>query len=69
MLTAAPPYPLTVTLARKAGRIDAECKKAGMVIAFQDLVIGATALQFGYSVLTLNIRHFEMVPDLEVRQI
>ncbi len=67
LLAAVPPYPLTATVARKVGRIDADCKKAGIVVAFQDLVIGSTALLFGYSVVTLNVRHFAMIPDLEVK--
>jgi predicted nucleic acid-binding protein len=45
LLAAVPPYPLTVTVARKVGRMDAECKKNGNAVAFQDLVIGATALR------------------------
>ncbi|MCP5110277.1 MAG: type II toxin-antitoxin system VapC family toxin [bacterium] len=32
-------------------------------------MIGATALQFGYAVGTSNIRHFQMIPGLEVKQL
>ena len=38
----------------------------GLIIDFQDLVIGATALHLGYDVLTLNLRHFQMIPGLGV---
>jgi hypothetical protein len=34
------------------------------VIQFADLLIGATALSLGYSVLTVNPRNFERVPGL-----
>ena len=36
-------------------------------IPFQDLVIGVTALEFGYAVATINVRHFEMIPGLVVK--
>jgi predicted nucleic acid-binding protein len=38
------------------------------VIPFGDLLISATALSLGYSVLTVNLRHFEQVPGLTVVQ-
>jgi predicted nucleic acid-binding protein len=38
-----------------------------VVIPFQDLVIGVTALEFNYAVATLNVRHFEMIPNLAVK--
>jgi predicted nucleic acid-binding protein len=51
------------------GRIDAASRKKGLTIPFQDLVIGVTALEFDYSVLTLNVRHFELIPTLVVKTI
>lgn len=68
LLEAVPAYPLTTEIARLAGKIDAQCRERGSPVSFQDLIIGVTALHFGYSVLTLNIRHFERIPDLEVTQ-
>ena len=39
----------------------------GVTIPFVDLLIGATALEVGgYSVLTVNERHFRMIPGLSV---
>ena len=64
-----PIYPITTELARRAGRIDAEQQAKGRRIAFQDLLIGVSALDLGYAVATHNIRHFEMIPDLEVKQL
>ena len=64
-----PVYPITTELARKAGRIDAEQQERGMRIAFQDLLIGVSAVAIGYGVLTSNLRHFQMIPGLVVRQL
>lgn len=49
-----------------AGRLDGEQAAKGIVIPFADLLIGATALSLGYSVLTTNIRHFRLIPGLTV---
>jgi predicted nucleic acid-binding protein len=49
-----------------AGRVDAEMKQAGLVIATADLLIGITALHFGFPVGTRNVRHFQMIPGLQV---
>jgi predicted nucleic acid-binding protein len=61
-----PIHPLTFEVARRASRIDAESKNKGAVIPFQDLIIGVTALEFGYGVAMLNIRHFGMNPNLVI---
>jgi predicted nucleic acid-binding protein len=44
-------YPLTTDIARLAGKLDAEQQSRGIVVPFADLLIGATALSLGYSVL------------------
>jgi predicted nucleic acid-binding protein len=31
-----------------------------------DLLIGATALEIGYAVVTANVRHFRLIPGLNV---
>jgi tRNA(fMet)-specific endonuclease VapC len=67
LFAAVPIYPLTFDIARRAARIDGESKRKGIVIPFQDLVIGVTALEFGYAVATANVRHFQMIPNLVVR--
>jgi predicted nucleic acid-binding protein len=38
-----------------------------VTIAFEDLLIAATALQLGFGVVTGNIRHFEQIPALRLR--
>ena len=62
-------YPLTTDIARLAGKLDAEQQSRGIVVPFADLLIGATALSLGCSVLTVNARHFERIPGLSVIQL
>jgi predicted nucleic acid-binding protein len=31
-----------------------------------DLLIGVTALEFGYRIAKANVRHFKMVPGVEI---
>ena len=59
-------HPLTLEVARLAGRILGEQMGQGVSIAFPDLLIGATALHLGFDVVTLNERHFQMIPGLNV---
>lgn len=49
-----------------AARIDADLRKTGLVMATADLLIGVTALHFGYSIGTGNVRHFRMIPGLRI---
>ena len=49
-----------------AGEIDSEQRIKGFTIPFADLLIGATAVEVGYSVLTSNIRHFNLIPGLKI---
>ena len=59
-------YPYTRETALLAGQLDGEQQRRGIVIPFADLLIGATALALSYSVLTVNLRHFERIPGLSV---
>ncbi len=56
--------PVTLPIAQLAGRIQGEQAAMGNSIATEDLLIGATALHLGYAVLTLNLRHFQLIPGL-----
>lgn len=49
-----------------AGRIDGEQRSRGITIPSMDLLIGATALEISYSVLTANVRDFQRIPGLRV---
>ena len=59
-------HSVTVEIAELAGRVEGEQAARGVSVAFEDLLIGATALHVGYDVVTLNVRHFQMIPGLRV---
>ncbi len=61
-----PVHPVTLDIARMVGRIEGEQEAKGIQCAFEDLVIGVTALHLGYAVMTLNARHFQRIPGLNV---
>ena len=61
-----PVHPVTVEMAKLAGRIEGEQAEQGVSIAFEDLLIAATALQLGFGVVTGNVRHFQHIPGLTV---
>jgi predicted nucleic acid-binding protein len=58
--------PYTKETALLAGRIDGEQRARGVTIPMVDLLIGATALEYGYSLATINLRHFRLIPGLNV---
>jgi len=69
IFAAIPVEPLTREIAQLAAKIDAQAKQAGSVIPFPDLLIGTTALYFNYVVGTRNLRHFQMIPGVNVIQL
>ena len=56
----------TQATAEVAGRLSAEAATSGWNVAYADLLIGATAISVGYSLLTANVRHFNLIPGLHV---
>ena len=61
-----PVHPVTDSTAEIAGQISGEQAAKGITLAADDLLIGASAIEQGYAVATLNIRHFEKIPGLRV---
>ena len=59
-------YPYTKETALLAGKIDGEQQARGVTIPFGDLLIGATALSLGFSLLTANVRHYKLIPNLKL---
>ena len=57
-----------LTVARVYAQALAKLRLEGNVIAPHDLMIGATALANGYDVLTYNLRDFDRIEGLLVRQ-
>jgi tRNA(fMet)-specific endonuclease VapC len=62
-------HPLTDEIAERAGTISGQQAQRGVILPFADLLIGATALHHGCEVITENVRHFEMIPDLVVKKL
>jgi tRNA(fMet)-specific endonuclease VapC len=69
VFAAIPVEPFTREMAQLAAKLDAEARQTGRTIPFPDLLIGVTALHFGYAIATRNLRHFQMVPNLAVIQL
>ncbi|MGA3050282.1 MAG: PIN domain-containing protein [Terracidiphilus sp.] len=59
-------HPVSLAIAQLAGRIEGEQAARGVSIAVEDLIIGATALHLGFDVATLNVKHFQAIPGLNV---
>ncbi len=64
-----PVHPVTDSTAEIAGQLSGEQATKGVTLPADDLLIGASALEQGYAVATLNTRHFEMIPGLQVLSI
>jgi predicted nucleic acid-binding protein len=47
LCTDIPIYPMTLEIARRLGRTEAELAARGITLAFEDLAIGITAVQLG----------------------
>jgi tRNA(fMet)-specific endonuclease VapC len=59
-------HPVSLEIAQLAGKIEGEQAAQGIAIAFEDLVIGATALHLGFDVATFNVKHFKLIPGLNI---
>jgi tRNA(fMet)-specific endonuclease VapC len=63
---ALPIYAVTDATAELVGKIGAESAASGVTIPFDDLLIGACAVQRRYAVATRNLRHFQKIPSLSL---
>ena len=61
-------YPVTAEIAQRVGIISGQAAERRLTLPFEDLLIGATALQLGFELATHNARHFETIPDLIVKE-
>jgi predicted nucleic acid-binding protein len=64
-----PVHPVTDSTAEIAGQISGEQAARGITVPADDLLIGASAIEQGYAVATLNTRHFEKILGLQVLSI
>jgi predicted nucleic acid-binding protein len=65
-MVAVPVHPVSATVALRAGQIDGESTARGVTLPLSDLLIGVTALELGYRVATINVRHFQAIPGVSV---
>lgn len=61
-----PVHPISDSTAEIAGQISGEQAAKGITLPADDLLIGASAVEQGYAVATLNIRHFQKIPGLRL---
>ena len=64
-----PLYPFDLAAARIYARVWANLAKKGVTIGSHDLMIGATCISLGFSVVTLDFRDFEKIPGIKVEKI
>jgi tRNA(fMet)-specific endonuclease VapC len=61
-----PIHPITEATAEIIARVGAEQAAKGITVPMADLIIGACALELGYSVGTSNVRDFGRIPGLNL---
>jgi tRNA(fMet)-specific endonuclease VapC len=69
LMIAMPVYPVTASMALRAGQLDGQNQARGVRVPLPDLLVGVTALELDYSVGTSNLRHFRQVTGLTVIQL
>jgi predicted nucleic acid-binding protein len=69
LLIAMPVYPVTASMALRAGHLDGQNQARGVRVPLPDLLVGVAALELGYGVGTSNLRHFRQVTGLLVVQL
>jgi predicted nucleic acid-binding protein len=63
-----PVHPVTDESGEIAGRLSGEQAAKGVTLPFDDLLIGVAAIEQGYAVATINVRHFQKIPELTIIQ-
>ena len=63
-----PVYPFDTAVARTHARIWAALAKRGQTVGAHDLIIAATAISLGFTVVTANLRDFAKINGLQVEQ-
>jgi len=57
---------LNEEIAEMCGKILIDLRKRNKLIEYRDLFIGVSALFYNLKLVTINIRHFNRIPELEV---
>jgi tRNA(fMet)-specific endonuclease VapC len=63
-----PAYPFDLNAARIHAKIWANLAKKAVAIGAHDLMIGATCISLGFSVVTSDVRDFERIPGLKIEK-
>jgi len=58
--------PFTKIIAQKSGELYLSLRKENQIIEIKDIFIAATALSHDLPIMTLNLRHFERVKELNI---
>jgi len=56
-------------IAEESGEIFKKMKKENKLIEYRDLFIGTTAVFYDLTIATLNVKHFEHIPNLKILKI
>lgn len=57
---------IELPVARIHAKLSADLMQKGTAIGYHDLWIAATAMSYGYAVMTTNAKEFARIPNLEV---
>jgi tRNA(fMet)-specific endonuclease VapC len=55
-----------ISIAWRASRLSRQMREQGRRVGDHDIWIAATAMELGKPLVTRNIRHFKLIPDLHV---
>ncbi len=66
LVSSIPVIPFDLVCARAHARLGADLARRGVTVGTHDLMIGATALAWGFSVVTRDRRSFPRIPGLAV---
>jgi tRNA(fMet)-specific endonuclease VapC len=69
LLSWIPVIPFDLICARAHARLGAELARRGITVGTHDLMIGATALARGFSIVTRDQRGFSRIPGLEIEDL
>lgn len=60
-------YPIDMDIARKYSEIWAQLQNKGINLGTHDLLIGCTALELNFTLLTIDKKDFSRIPGLKVK--
>ena len=69
LFSSIPVIPFDLVCARAHARLGAELARRGITVGTHDLMIGATALARGFSIVTRDQRSFARIPGLEIEDL